>query len=337
LVRFLVRSQRVTVLNIDKLTYAGCLASLAAVERDNAYSFLKKDICDAEAMQVAFAEFQPDAVIHLAAESHVDRSIADPMAFVQTNVVGTATLLQVTQNYWEHLPEAKKKRFRFLHVSTDEVFGALGTDGYFDETTPYRPNSPYAASKAGADHLVRAWHVTHGLPMVVTNCSNNYGPYQFPEKLIPRLITNALEGEPLPIYRQGLNVRDWLYVEDHIEALWAVLRHGRLGETYAIGGNGERRNIEVAEAVCDNLDRLRPRAGGGSYREQIRFVRDRPGHDWRYAIDSSKLRRELGWAPRHDFESGLVATVAWYIDHEAWWRAVSAHRRGLRQTHPGTH
>jgi dTDP-glucose 4,6-dehydratase len=270
----------------------------------------------------AITWFQPQAIMHLAAESHVDRSIDGPMAFIQTNVVGTAVLLQAAREYWQGLPPAAREQFRFLHVSTDEVYGSLGAEGQFKETTPYDPHSPYSASKAASDHLARAWYHTYGLPVMVTNCSNNYGPYQFPEKLIPVVILKALRGEAIPVYGRGENVRDWLYVLDHAEALLTVLQKGRPGETYNIGGNNEMRNLDLVKLLCRLLDEMRPRAAGGSYAQQITFVADRPGHDLRYAIDASKIRQELGWTPRQDRESGFRQTVRWYLDHEPWWQRI---------------
>ena len=305
------------VVNLDKLTYAGNLASLSKLSGDERHVFVRGDICDAGLLERLFAEHQPRAVVHFAAESHVDRSIHGPAAFVQTNMVGTFELLEAARAYWQGLGPAGKEAFRFLHVSTDEVYGTLGeSDPAFSETTPYAPNSPYSASKAGSDHLVRAYHHTYGLPAVTTNCSNNYGPFQFPEKLIPLMIANALEGKPLPVYGDGRQVRDWLYVTDHCEAIRVALAKGRPGETYNIGGNSEKRNIEVVHALCDALDRLAPRAGG--YRELIEFVADRPGHDRRYAIDAAKIRAELGWTPRETFATGLEKTVRWYLDNAQW-------------------
>jgi len=318
------------LLVFDKLTYAGNLDSLAPIAHDPRYSFRRADICDRAAVAAAFEAFQPDVVMHLAAESHVDRSIDGPAAFVETNVVGTFTLLAAALDYWRRLDAEKAAGFRFLHVSTDEVFGALGAEGLFREDTPYAPNSPYSASKAGSDHLARAWRETYGLPTIVTNCSNNYGPYHFPEKLIPLTILNALEEKPLPVYGRGENVRDWLYVEDHAEALLLVARAGVVGQSYNVGGRSEMRNIEVVQAICDILDDIRPRARG-SYRELIAFVQDRPGHDLRYAIDCSKIERELGWRAEESFESGLRKTVRWYLDNEAWWKAIrSGKYRGER-------
>jgi dTDP-glucose 4,6-dehydratase len=320
--RRIIETTSDTLLVFDKLTYAGNLASLAPIARDPRYVFTRADICDKKAVVRAFDEFQPDIVMHLAAESHVDRSIDGPAAFVQTNVVGTFTLLDAALAYWRRLEPARAATFRFLHVSTDEVFGALGPEGLFREDTPYAPSSPYSASKAGSDHLVRAWRETYGLPTIVTNCSNNYGPYHFPEKLIPLTILNAIEGRPLPVYGAGENIRDWLYVEDHAAALLLVARAGVVGGSYNVGGKNERRNIEVVRLICAILDELRPRVG--SYAEQIAFVADRPGHDLRYAIDGSKIERELGWRPQESFETGLRKTVRWYLDNEDWWRAIRA-------------
>ena len=315
---------------LDKLTYAGNLDSLAPVAADPRYSFVRADICDRKAVDRVFADFAPDAVMHLAAESHVDRSIDGPAAFIETNVVGTFTMLEAALAYWRSLDAAKKEGFRFLHISTDEVFGSLGREGLFREDTPYAPNSPYSASKAGSDHLVRAWRETYGLPTVTTNCSNNYGPYHFPEKLIPLTILNALEGKPLPVYGRGENVRDWLFVDDHAEALTLVVRKGLIGQSYNVGGRNEKRNIDVVESICGILDEIRPQAGR-SHKELITFVTDRPGHDARYAIDCSKIERELGWAPKETFESGLRKTVQWYIDNPEWWGAIrSGKYRGER-------
>jgi dTDP-glucose 4,6-dehydratase len=322
LVRQLVLEHGHEVLNIDALTYAGSLSSLAGLEGHARHRFARVDIRDAEAMRRQFEEFAPDGVMHLAAESHVDRSIDGPGEFIQTNIVGTFTLLQAARAYFERLDGAARERFRFLHVSTDEVFGSLGAEGRFSETTAYDPHSPYSASKAASDHLVRAWGSTYGLPVLVTNCSNNYGPYQFPEKLIPVVILNALRGDPLPVYGSGENVRDWLHVADHARALHMVLMRGRVGETYAIGGDNELRNIDLVRLLCGVLDELRPRADGRGYAEQIAFVGDRPGHDLRYAIDATKIRTELGWAPREGRASGFRSTVQWYLDNEAWWRAI---------------
>ncbi len=305
------------VVNLDKLTYAGNLANLASLAGDARHRFVQGDIGERELVERLLAEHQPRAIVHFAAESHVDRSIHGPADFVTTNVVGTFQLLEAVRGHWTGLQDAAKRAFRFLHVSTDEVYGSLGeNDPAFSETTAYAPNSPYSASKAASDHLVRAYHHTYGLPTVTTNCSNNYGPYQFPEKLIPLMIANALEGKALPVYGDGRQVRDWLYVADHCEAIRVVLERGRLGETYNIGGNSEKRNLDVVHALCDALQAVRPRDGG--YRPLIRFVTDRPGHDRRYAIDARKVRGELGWSPRETFESGLAKTVKWYLDNAAW-------------------
>ncbi len=327
-VRHLVR-RGARVVNVDKLTYAGNLDSLAEVDRRANYTFARVDVCDADAVRALFDAYRPQAVMHLAAESHVDRSIDGPGAFVETNVVGTFTLLHEARRYWAALPDDDAARFRFLHVSTDEVFGSLGDEGFFSEETPYRPSSPYSASKAASDHLVRAWHHTYGLPVLVTNCSNNYGPYQFPEKLVPLTILNAIAGKPLPVYGRGENVRDWLYVDDHAAALVAALDRGRVGETYAVGGHNERRNLDVVHAICDAVDDLVPAAA--PRRELVRFVADRPGHDLRYAIDASKIERELGWRPCETLESGLHKTVRWYLENEWWWaRVQSGGYRGER-------
>jgi dTDP-glucose 4,6-dehydratase len=306
------------VVNVDKLTYAGNLANLASIAGDKRHAFVRADICDRAAIESLLAAHRPRAIVHFAAESHVDRSIHGPGEFVRTNMVGTFELLEAARGYWQGLDGAAKSAFRFLHVSTDEVYGSLSeSDPAFSETTPYAPNSPYSASKAGSDHLVRAYHHTYGLPAVTTNCSNNYGPFQFPEKLIPLMIANALEGKPLPVYGDGRQVRDWLYVADHCEAIRMALEHGRPGEVYNIGGDSERRNIDVVHVLCDALQSVRPREGGG-YRALIQFVTDRPGHDRRYAIDAHKIRTELGWQPRETFETGLAKTVKWYLDHAAW-------------------
>ena len=321
LVRLLV-SRGHTVLNVDKLTYAGNAHSLADLSSHSGYKLLVADICDAAAMTGAFADFAPDWVMHLAAESHVDRSIDGPGEFIATNITGTFTLLQVARAHHAALAGEAKARFRFLHVSTDEVYGSLGETGLFTETTPYDPHSPYSASKAASDHLARAWADTYGLPVIVTNCSNNYGPFQFPEKLIPVVILKALRGDPIPVYGTGENIRDWLYVEDHAEALLAAISAGKPGQTYNIGGNNERRNIDLVRMLCGILDDLRPSADGKRYAEQITFVADRPGHDLRYAIDASKIARELNWTPKQDHESGFRKTVAWYLDNETWWKTI---------------
>jgi len=326
LVRHLIGESGHTVLNLDKLTYAGVLTSLAEVAEDPRYSFVQGDICDAELVARLLAEFQPDVVAHLAAESHVDRSIDGPGEFIQTNVVGTFTMLQQALGYWQGLSAGRQAAFRFHHISTDEVYGSLGEEGLFTETTAYDPRSPYSASKAASDHLVRAWGHTYGLPVLVTNCSNNYGPYHFPEKLIPLIIIRALAGEPLPVYGDGSNVRDWLFVEDHARALRRVFEAGVPGETYNIGGNSERRNIEVVRAICAALDARRPREDGKSYDEQITFVADRPGHDQRYAIDAAKIARELGWEPQVRFEDGIAQTVDWYLARGDWWEPILQRR-----------
>ena len=320
LVRHLCREGR-EVLVVDKLTYAGCVDSLR--EAEGRYTLLVKDICDELAMAAAFREFRPDTVFHLAAESHVDRSIDGPGEFVRTNVLGTATLLQAALGWWREHPS-----FVFQHISTDEVYGSLGAEGFFSESTPYSPHSPYSASKAASDHLVRAWHDTYGLPVRITNCSNNYGPYHFPEKLVPLVILNCLEGKPVPVYGSGANVRDWLYVDDHVKALCLVNERGRDGETYNVGGHNERTNLQVVEAICAILDELRPRADGSSYSSLITHVADRPGHDLRYAIDPSKLMNELGWRPEERFDSGIRRTVEWYLANDWWWRPLREGRYG---------
>lgn len=313
-----LRQSDEAVLNVDKLTYAGNLRTLQSLDSSYNHIFVRADICDGATLAALLAEHRPRAVVHFAAESHVDRSIHGPADFVQTNVVGTFTLLEAVRGYWGSLEAAARTAFRFLHVSTDEVFGSLSADDPpFSESTPYAPNSPYSASKAGSDHLVRAYHHTYGLPTLTTNCSNNYGPYQFPEKLIPLIIENGVAGKPLPVYGDGRNVRDWLYVGDHCSAVREVLAGGTPGQAYNIGGWNEKTNIEVVEAICDLLDSARPKASG-SYRDQIAFVKDRPGHDRRYAIDARKLERELGWKPAHTFETGLAETVRWYLDNQAW-------------------
>jgi dTDP-glucose 4,6-dehydratase len=321
-IRHLLRTQDVGVLNLDKLTYAGNPESLRDAAADARYAFVRADICDAEAVRRTFETFSPDAVLHLAAESHVDRSIDGPSAFMQTNIVGTYTLLEEARRYWTALSEARRRAFRFQHISTDEVYGSLGADGLFSESTPYDPRSPYSASKAASDHLVMAWHHTYGLPVVITNCSNNYGPYHFPEKLVPLIILNAIDLKPLPIYGKGDNVRDWLYVDDHARALATVLDRGVSGETYNVGGLNERTNLQVVETICLVLDDLRPRHDGGRYSDLIAFVEDRPGHDKRYAIDASKIRRELGWSPQESFETGIRKTVRWYLDNAWCWEPI---------------
>ncbi len=333
LVRHLIENTDHEVLNFDKLTYAGTLSTVERVANSNRYRFVQGDICDAEAVRAAIAEFKPEIVTHLAAESHVDRSIDGPGAFVQTNVVGTYTMLAEARAYWLGLEPQAKAAFRFHHISTDEVYGSLGDTGLFTEETPYDPRSPYSASKAGSDHLVQAWGHTYGLPVLITNCSNNYGPYHFPEKLIPLMIAKALDGEPLPIYGKGDQIRDWLYVEDHVRALQAVFERGTPGRTYNVGGHNEKQNIEVVHTVCAILDRLRPRTDGKPYTDQITSVADRPGHDKRYAIDAARIGDELGWTPAETFETGIEKTVHWYLDNEAWWRplvaAKASERRGI--------
>lgn len=312
----------VRVVNLDALTYAGNLDTLASLRDNPGHVFVHGDIGDRDLVARLLAEHRPDAIVNFAAESHVDRSIDGPGAFVQTNVVGTLALLEAARDYWKSLEGGAKDAFRFLHVSTDEVYGSLGDSGKFVETTPYAPNSPYSASKAASDHLVRAFHHTYGLPVLTTNCSNNYGPYQFPEKLIPLVIAKAIAGEPLPIYGDGMNVRDWLYVGDHCSAIRAVLERGRVGETYNVGGDAERPNIEVVNTICALLDERRPREDGQPRNSQITYVKDRPGHDRRYAIDASKLKSELGWTPAHSFEQGMADTVDWYLEHQPWVQRV---------------
>jgi dTDP-glucose 4,6-dehydratase len=334
-VRHLLDETEAFIVNIDKLTYASNLHSIPRATPER-YTLVKEDICNAAALRALFERFQPQAVMHLAAESHVDRSIDGPGEFIQTNIVGTFTLLQEALRHFRKLPAALRQSFRLLHVSTDEVFGSLGAEGLFTEASPYAPNSPYSASKAASDHLVRAWVETYELPAIITNCSNNYGPYHFPEKLIPHMIIKGLQGERLPVYGDGQNVRDWLYVEDHARALHLVLEHGRVGETYNVGGRNERSNLDVVEQICSVLDSLQP-AASGPRNHLISFVADRPGHDRRYAIDASKLERELGWRAQETFESGLEKTVRWYLANEAWWQAIlrkgyEASRIGLGST-----
>ncbi|MFL9813946.1 dTDP-glucose 4,6-dehydratase [Stutzerimonas sp. VN223-3] len=325
LIRHLIQDTEHSVLNLDKLTYAGNLESLAEVQSSDRYQFLQADIADRERVSEALLEFQPDAIMHLAAESHVDRSIDGPAEFIQTNIVGTYQLLEATRAYWQTLPEGRRQAFRFHHISTDEVYGDLhGVDDLFTETTPYAPSSPYSASKASSDHLVRAWQRTYGLPVLITNCSNNYGPYHFPEKLIPLVILNALDGKPLPVYGDGAQVRDWLFVEDHARALFKVVSKGEVGETYNIGGHNEQKNIDVVRGICALLEELAPQKPEGlaRYEDLITFVKDRPGHDLRYAIDASKIERELGWVPQETFETGLRKTVQWYLNNLEWCRRV---------------
>ncbi len=336
LVRRLVHESDHHVHVLDKLTYASTLTSLQGVAGSPRYGFTRADICDSAAVNVVIEKVDPDVIVHLAAESHVDRSIDGPGAFIETNVVGTYVLLQAARAHWARLPEPRKSRFRFHHVSTDEVFGALGDEGYFTEATAYDPRSPYSASKAGSDHLVRAWWHTYGLPITMTNCSNNYGPYHFPEKLIPLMIVKALAGEPLPVYGRGENIRDWLYVDDHAAAIQLVFEKAAPGSTYNVGGRAERKNLDVVQGVCDALDQLRPRTDGKSYAAQIAFVTDRPGHDFRYAIDCTRIEEELGWSQSQTFETGLLKTVAWFLDNESWWRAIldrqyAGERLGLTQ------
>ncbi|WP_341988887.1 dTDP-glucose 4,6-dehydratase [Azorhizobium sp. AG788] len=328
-VRYLIGTG-VQVLNFDALTYAGNLASLASVSSDPRYSFVQGDICDAEGVRAALDSFKPDLVMHLAAESHVDRSIDGPGAFITTNINGTYNLLQEALRYWRALDETAQAAFRFHHISTDEVFGSLGADGLFREDTPYQPNSPYSASKAASDHLVRAWHHTYGLPTVLSNCSNNYGPFHFPEKLIPLTILNALKGAPLPVYGTGENVRDWLYVEDHAEALVLIATTGKPGESYNVGGGNERRNIDVVRTICAILDEITPDASIGNRERLIHFVADRPGHDARYAIDATKLTTELGWTAKETFETGLRKTVHWYLENQHWWEPLHNRYAGQR-------
>jgi dTDP-glucose 4,6-dehydratase len=332
-IRLILRETQHEVFNLDKLTYAANLSSLDEVLPDSRYQFEQADICDLPTVSRIFRTFDPDAVMHLAAESHVDRSIDGPETFIQTNIVGTARLLQAARSHWESLTQERKRRFRFHHISTDEVFGSLGADGYFTETTAYAPNSPYSASKASSDMLVRAWHHTFGLPVVTSNCSNNYGPYQFPEKLIPVVIIAALEGKPIPVYGTGQNIRDWLYVEDHARALLTILERGQTGETYNVGGNSELANIELVRTICEILDELLPDSRHKPHHELIGFVTDRPGHDQRYAIDASKIASELGWSPTVDVRQGIRKTVQWYLGNRQWWLDVK--NRGFEQKRLG--
>jgi dTDP-glucose 4,6-dehydratase len=324
-IRHIIENTSDSVVNVDKLTYAGNLESLTSVTNDDRYAFEQVDICNRAELERVFVEHKPDAVMHLAAESHVDRSIDGPAAFIETNIVGTYTILEVTRAYWSQLPDAEKQAFRFHHISTDEVYGDLeGTDDLFTETTSYEPSSPYSASKASSDHLVRAWLRTYGLPTIVTNCSNNYGPYHFPEKLIPLMILNAIDGKPLPVYGDGMQIRDWLYVEDHARALYKVVTEGEIGETYNIGGHNEKANIEVVKTICSLLEEFVPKKPEGvqQYQDLITYVTDRPGHDVRYAIDASKIERELGWTPEESFETGIRKTVEWYLNNKQWWSRV---------------
>ncbi len=324
--RHLVSDRQLRVVNIDKLTYAANLASLDSISANSNYAFHKLDICDRDGVNAVFEDEQPDGVLHLAAESHVDRSITGSAEFISTNILGTYTLLEAARSYRNHLPGSRKDAFRFLHVSTDEVFGSLGAEGAFTEATPYDPSSPYSASKAASDHLAIAWHRTYGLPVLLSNCSNNYGPFHFPEKLIPLVITNALMGKTLPVYGQGTNVRDWLYVDDHARALVGILERGTPGESYNVGGRSERNNLAVVRAICAQLDALKPRGDGKPHDSAITFVTDRPGHDFRYAIDPQKIEREIGWHAQENFETGIEKTVRWYLGNEAWWRPLREKR-----------
>ena len=311
-----------SVINLDKLTYAGNQKNLADFEQDPRYIFVHGDICDAELVSRLFTEYQPNYIINFAAESHVDRSIDGPAEFIQTNIVGTSVLLQESLKYYSTLKGKESERFQFHHVSTDEVFGSLSESGFFTEETPYDPSSPYSASKASSDHLVRAWHRTFDLPVLISNCSNNYGPYQFPEKLIPLMILNCLEEKPLPVYGTGENIRDWLYVEDHCDAIYTILQKGTIGETYNVGGNNEIKNIQIVDVICDILNDIHPAGSGKSYHELITFVKDRPGHDFRYAIDASKLKKEIGWEPKESFNTGIQKTIEWYLKNEEWCKTI---------------
>jgi len=336
LIRYLIKQTEYRVVNVDKLTYAGHLESLDEISGSERYHFEKSDICDAAEIRRIYNQYEPDAVMHLAAESHVDRSIDGAADFIRTNITGTWQLLEEATRFRKTLPATKAKAFRFLHVSTDEVYGSLGKEGMFTELTPYDPRSPYSASKASSDHLVRAWFHTHGLPVLITNCSNNYGPCQFPEKLIPVVILKALQGEQIPVYGKGENVRDWLYVDDHVRALMRVLERGTPGETYNIGGHNEKQNIEVVRTICDTLDNLSPRPDSRKFREQITFVADRPGHDLRYAIDTSKIEHELGWKPEETFETGIKKTIRWYLENVAWCETVTKNNYDLTRLGTGT-
>ncbi|MFC2088763.1 dTDP-glucose 4,6-dehydratase, partial [Calditrichota bacterium] len=318
LVRYLIENTDSMVINIDLLTYAGNLYSLKDFENHPRYRFKQADISDQDAMKTIFDKYEPDAIMHLAAESHVDRSIDNPVDFLKTNIMGTYTLLEISRLYWMNLPDEKKDKFRFLHVSTDEVFGSLPENGYFTESTPYDPKSPYSSSKAASDHLVRAWNNTFGLPILITNCSNNYGPYQYPEKLIPVVIHNAIKGNPIPVYGEGKNIRDWLYVEDHVRALTAVLIHGCIGETYLIGGHNEITNLELVQTICKVLDDINENATVKEHASLIEFVKDRPGHDMRYAIDPSKIEEEISWKPLTEFQTGITKTINWYMENTDW-------------------
>jgi len=322
LCRYLVSNEIATVVNIDKLTYAANKASLEEIETFSDYHFRQVDICDGEALGKVFEEFKPDGVLHLAAESHVDRSIDGAAAFIETNLLGTFRLLEAARAHWANLPSDRKSRFRFLHVSTDEVYGSLGDDGLFEETTPYDPSSPYSASKAGSDHLVTAWHRTYGFPAVISNCSNNYGPFHFPEKLIPLIILNCYNHRPLPVYGNGENIRDWLFVDDHAKALWRIWESGRLGEKYNVGGRNERTNIDVVRRICQLMDKYSTTPYEGGHEKLITYVTDRPGHDARYAINATKLETELGWKAEEDFDSGIEKTVRWYLANQSWWQPI---------------
>ena len=340
-VRLVLQAPHIEVINLDKLTYAGSLSSLESIKNNPRHIFVRGDICDATLVADLLRRFEPEAIVHLAAETHVDRSIDSPGEFIGTNVAGTATLLAAALHYWERTPAPRQKTFRFLHVSTDEVFGSLGQEGRFDETSRYDPHSPYSASKAAADHLVRAWWHTYGLPVIISNCSNNYGPYQFPEKLIPLMVIKALAGEKLPVYGRGDNIRDWLFVEDHARALMLMLERGTPGESYNLSGSAERRNIDVVHAICKVLDRRAPKATG-FHHDAIELVPDRPGHDFRYAMDATKIGRELGWTPSETFDVALDHVVRWYLDHENWWRPLlntqyGGERLGLAQTSRNVH
>jgi dTDP-glucose 4,6-dehydratase len=338
LCRYLIKAHGDQVVNVDKLTYAANLASLNDIAEAPGYSFVKADVCDRTAMEAVFETYQPDWVMHLAAESHVDRSITGSAPFIATNIVGAHTMLETALGYWRGLPPDRAAAFRFLHVSTDEVYGSLGDEGLFTEQTAYDPRSPYSASKAASDHLASAWGHTYGLPVIISNCSNNYGPYHFPEKLIPLAILNGLEGKAVPVYGDGANIRDWLYVDDHVRALRLIAERGRPLQTYNVGGRNERSNLEVVHAICDGLDAIGPKLDGGSRRRLITFVKDRPGHDRRYAIDATKLETELGWRAQETFETGLRRTVQWYLDHPDWWRPLrdrySGERLGLAAVEP---
>ena len=331
LVRFILKNTEHTVINVDKLTYAGNLISLEDVKGNSKYTFEKADICDFDRIKNIFEEYNPDSIMHLAAESHVDRSIDGPSDFINTNIVGTYNILQVSYNYYRKLDGEKKKKFRFLHISTDEVFGSLGKEGFFTEETPYSPRSPYSASKASSDHLVRAWYHTFGLPTLITNCSNNYGPYQFPEKLIPVVILNAINGKQIPVYGKGDNVRDWLYVEDHVRAMLKVLESGKIGETYNIGGKCEKTNLEIINTICNILDKIGPMEKTNKYSDLIEFVQDRPGHDKRYAIDPGKIERDLGFSPEYSFNKGIELTVKWYLTNQNWCNIVIKNKYNLER------